>query len=67
MQLVFLQFLPPDVDAEEKLLAACREDDIQVLQIWLEEPLDPNSLLDSFDGWSGTGMCSLHCALGSRW
>ena len=30
VQLVFLQFLPPDVDAEEKLLAACREDDIQV-------------------------------------
>ena len=62
VQVVLLQFLPPDVDAEEKLLAACREDDVQELQRWLEEPRDPNSLFEFLDVWSGTGTCSLHCA-----
>lgn len=59
---MLLHFLPPDADGEKRLLVAFREDDIQVLHRWLEEPRDPNSSFQFLDRFSGRGFCALHGA-----
>lgn len=60
VQLVLLQFPAPSLVQEETLIAACRRDDIQLLETCLAEPQDPNLPFEFSDGWNG--VCAIHVA-----
>eukprot|EP00438_Fugacium_kawagutii_P014550 Skav232293 [mRNA] locus=scaffold882:366385:367594:- [translate_table: standard] len=60
LQLVLLHFQEPSLVAEQRLLAACQQDEIALLETCLAEPQDPNIKFSDDGPWRG--FCPIHIA-----
>ena len=66
VQLVILEFLPPAAEHEKNVIAACKNDDLRLLQAYLEEPRDPElpiTFVHEFKGWWPLHIAVHHSSL----